>query len=100
MTDHSKPFEVTPELLDRVYLENIRNNQVGGLTDGVTEEAFAEQTGAQTYDETVEVIESVRSRKETVAASAGQVVCGDCAEVIPCQHVGIGRNGKPYTRGY
>ncbi len=30
----------------------------------------------------------------------GGIVCGDCAQVIPCQHAGIDENGKGYTIGH
>lgn len=92
-------------------LDNIRQHRIGD-TDGFTPEQ-AEDLGFTVHPDDLEhIIENSKtgnetadsqaetSRREKAGASAGQTICGDCAEVIPCQHVGIGRNGKPYTRGY
>lgn len=97
MTEQDKPFEVTPEFLEQVHADNKRNNQIG--EDGIPEEVFSDQTGSETDEKVDGIIESVRLRREKIGKSAGQTICGDCAEVIPCQHVGIDRNGNRYTRG-
>jgi len=76
---------MTKEELARVYLANIRNNNIGGLRDGISEED-ASDLGFSTYEETIDLMNSLKPQVSKVASAAGPIICGDCAEVIPCQH--------------
>jgi len=75
---------MTKEELARVYLENIENNNINP-TDGISEED-ASGLGFSTYEETFDLMKSLEPQVAKVASAAGPIICGDCAEVIPCQH--------------
>ena len=75
---------MTKEELARVYLENIENNNINP-TGGISEEG-ASDLGFRTYEETIDLMNSLKPQVAKVASAAGPIICGDCAEVIPCQH--------------
>lgn len=63
MPEQEKPFEVTPELLDRVRLENIRNYQIGGKTDGVTPERAEQDYGIESDERFLKIRQNVADRQ-------------------------------------
>ena len=67
------------------YCDNLRNNQIGGKTDGISEDD-ASDLGFSTYRQTIDLLKSLEPQVAKVASAAGQIICGDCGEVIPCQH--------------
>jgi hypothetical protein len=79
-----------PEL-NAIGYSNIRNHQIGiDGTDGITVEV-AEDIGFESEDQIRAILrgentERPQDMRITVAADAGQIICGDCSEVIPCQH--------------
>jgi hypothetical protein len=68
----------------RAQSDNWKNGPAG------VDPAVMEDLGYTPFDKMPEVFESFsgRSREqlEPKAAFAGQVICGDCGEVIPCSH--------------
>ncbi len=71
MTEQDKPFEVTPEFLDNVRFENIRNNQVGGMTDGITPERAEDDLGFESDEQFSQIRQEVRHRVRPTAVNRG-----------------------------
>ncbi len=74
--------EITPQLLRRVHLDNVRDNQIGGNTDGITPEV-AQDIGYSTAEE----VESISSQLEHGSDSSEQTV----AEPLETTPKNIGR---------
>lgn len=88
---------VTKATLQQVYFDNLRANQIG-VTDGMSPEVAAD-LGFSTPDTIGDVLADferaeIPARTEKIARVAGKVICGDCAQVIPCRHAGDG-----FTKG-
>ncbi len=77
----------------------------GGVARGVDPEVAADLGYVVPEDVTESYIKeaaaslSPEELTETVR-NTGAAVCGDCLEVIPCQHIREDRNGRRYTVGY
>ncbi len=81
--------------LTEVYYDNIRDNQIGGQTDGISEEV-ARDIGYLPLEGPQETAEVLSPKQKKIAKIAGQLICGDCGQVVPCQHT----DGKGRTFGY
>lgn len=57
-----KTPEITPELLRKVYFDNVRAHQLGGETDGIPEEV-AEDLGFASAADTTEIIREYTDRQ-------------------------------------
>lgn len=57
----AKTPDITPELLRRVHLDNVRDHQIGGLTDGITEES-AGDIGFESAEQTEGIIHTFTDR--------------------------------------
>ncbi len=71
--------------LEQVLNDNIRDHQIGGITDGMTPEQ-ASDIGFDTPATIEETLKNISERKVAIARSLGGVVCGDCGKVFPCPH--------------
>lgn len=89
----------TQQLVQAAYLDNLRSHQIGGETDGITEDV-AQDLGFETRAQTLAITEGITPEKARVALKASDIICGDCAQVIPCAHGGIRQDGTRYTKGY
>lgn len=80
------------ELIIGAHFDNLR--AAGGISNDA-----AHDIGYGTYEDTLEALKRIDAKPETVRA-IGQFICGDCAEVVPCAHVGVTKAGKHYAKGY
>lgn len=64
----SEPKPATDAELIQAYFHTVRADNVGGMTDGVTEEAANEQTGFTTYQQLRDLMASRPEDVDTLAA--------------------------------
>ena len=90
--------------LMQVAEENWRDNNFGnGVGHGDVDPAVAADLGYSLPEDMPGIIERFKSmnpQKQKVATKAGEVICADCGQVIPCQHAGINSAGAGFTKGY
>lgn len=68
----------------QAYFANLRDHQIGE-GDGMSSDV-AEDLGFSSSEEVQNLIENLNPRQEKAAIAVGRVVCGDCAQVMPCPH--------------
>lgn len=88
-------------LIQVAYFDNIRDHQIGGQTDGISEIA-AENLGFSSREQTLKIIRELKPEKAKAVITASEIICGECAEVVPCgEHTRLNpRTGRIETVGY
>ena len=89
---------VTRADLAAAYWDNVRHNQIGGQTDGIGQDVAAD-LGFETPEDVTELYENLPEAQRQAVDTIGDVICGECAQVIPCAHAGVDGRGRGFTRG-